>query len=106
MERRSKDQRSPLFPEAKRMRPLSPIWEDTCRERCPSIQCLGRLTLSLSATGCAHQRTGQVESNQVSPPSSPDSQKFSTEEDGSSGDDSDVSSLHPKRDKLHRHWDK
>ena len=46
----------------------------------------------------------QVEFDQVSTTSFPD-QEFSSEEEGSSVDDIDVSSLHPNRNKGQRHWD-
>ena len=70
MERQSRDQRPPPPPEVKRTRTLSPLWKD--RKRSPSIQRLGRLTHFSSARSRDHQRTVQVESDLVSPPSSPD----------------------------------
>ena len=47
------------------------------------------------------QHPEEVESDQASP----SSHEVSSEEEGSSVDDSDVSSLPPNRDKGPRHWD-
>ena len=68
------------------------------------MQCVGRLTHSSSSRGREHQHSEPVESDKVSLPSSPDSREFSLEEEDSSVADSDVSSLHPNRDKGQRHW--
>ena len=70
------------------------------KERSPSTQCKGRLAHSLNCRGREHQHDEKVESDQASPPSTPDSDKISSEVA-----ESDVSSLHPNRAKGQRHWD-
>ena len=62
------------------------------------------LTHSSSSKGQDHQHTVQLRSGQVSPPSSPYSREGSSEEKGSSVNNSDVLSLHPNRDKGNRQW--